>query len=54
MQLTDRHIIKKTHPNWAECDQLAFSSKNLFNYVMLTIKFVKVLFGKGNLSLMLP
>jgi putative transposase len=31
MQLTERHIIKKTHPNWNECDELAFCSKNLFN-----------------------
>ena len=38
MQLTDRHMIKKTHPNWAECDQLAFCSKNLFNYANYQIR----------------
>jgi len=38
MQLVERHIIRKTHPNWTECDQLAFCSKNLFNYANYQIR----------------
>ncbi|MDJ0516225.1 MAG: transposase [Trichodesmium sp. MO_231.B1] len=31
MRLVDRHIIKRTHQYWRECDELAFKSKNLYN-----------------------
>ncbi|MGM3306909.1 RNA-guided endonuclease InsQ/TnpB family protein [Anabaena sp. WFMT] len=31
MQLTQRHIIKKTHKNYQEIDRLCFLSKNLYN-----------------------
>ena len=31
MQLVERHIITKTHSNWAELDRVCFASKNLYN-----------------------
>lgn len=31
MQLTERHVIKKSHLNYAEIDALCFRSKNLYN-----------------------
>ncbi|NMF84081.1 transposase [Nodosilinea sp. P-1105] len=38
MQLVDRHVIRKTSPFWAEIDDLAFRSKNLFNYANYQIR----------------
>ena len=34
MDLVERHLIKKSHPNWKELDQLTFDSKNLYNKVL--------------------
>ena len=31
MQLVERHLIKKTHQFWQECDSLCFKAKNLYN-----------------------
>ncbi|NES84211.1 MAG: hypothetical protein F6K10_23950 [Moorea sp. SIO2B7] len=31
MQLVERHLIKKTHQYWSECDRLSFKAKNLYN-----------------------
>ncbi len=31
MQLVERHLIKKTHKYWTECDVLCFQAKNLYN-----------------------
>ncbi|MCM0591035.1 MAG: transposase [Gloeotrichia echinulata IR180] len=31
MQLVEKHIIKRTHRFWKECDNLAFQSKHLYN-----------------------
>ncbi len=31
MQLVERHLIKKTHKYWQECDALCFKAKNLYN-----------------------
>ena len=31
MQLVERHIIKRTHKFWKECDHLALQSKHLYN-----------------------
>lgn len=31
MQLVERHLIKKTHKFWQECDTLCFKAKNLYN-----------------------
>ena len=38
MQLTERHIIKSTEPRFAEIDQLAFKSKNLYNVANYVIR----------------
>lgn len=38
MQLVDRHVIRNTSPFWAEIDDLAFRSKNLFNYANYQIR----------------
>ena len=38
MQLTERHIIKSTEPRFAEIDQLAFKSKNLYNAANYVIR----------------
>lgn len=32
MRLVEKHIIKKSHPLYNECDSLCFKSKNLYNY----------------------
>ena len=31
MNLTERHIINKSHSNYKECDELCFKSKNIYN-----------------------
>lgn len=38
MQLTERHVIKKGHPNYAEVDALCFASKNLYNQANYRIR----------------
>ncbi|MEG4533281.1 transposase [Microcoleus sp. D2_18a_D3] len=38
MQLTERHIIKSTEPRFAEIDQLALKSKNLYNATNYVIR----------------
>jgi len=38
MQLTERHIIKSTEDRFAEIDELAFKSKNLYNAVNYVIR----------------
>jgi len=38
MQLTERHIIKSTEPRFAEIDELAFKSKNLYNAANYVIR----------------
>lgn len=38
MQLVDRHVIRNTSPFWAEIDDLAFRSKNLFNFANYQIR----------------
>ncbi|MEG4997859.1 transposase [Microcoleus sp. B4-D4] len=38
MQLAERHIIKSTEPRFAEIDQLAFKSKNLYNAANYVIR----------------
>ena len=38
MQLTERHIIKSTEHRFAEIDQLAFKSKNLYNVANYVIR----------------
>ena len=38
MKLTERHIITKYHPNFKECDDLCFKSKNIYNRSLYLIK----------------
>ena len=38
MQLTEKHIIKLSHPLFKECDKLCFNSKNIYNRAMFLIK----------------
>ncbi|MTJ17181.1 MULTISPECIES: RNA-guided endonuclease TnpB family protein [unclassified Dolichospermum] len=38
MQLTERHIIKKTHKHYREIDRLCFLSKNLYNVANYLIR----------------
>lgn len=38
MQLVEKHIIKKGHALWAECDRLCFLSKNLRNAALYQIR----------------
>jgi putative transposase len=38
MQLVERHIIKKSNPEWKILDHLCFLSKNLYNYSLYRIK----------------
>lgn len=49
MQLAERHIIKSTEPRFAEIDQLAFKSKNLYNAA--TTSFVRTFFTDGATSI---
>ena len=38
MQLVERHIIKKGHKFFDECDSLCFASKNLYNLANYNIR----------------
>lgn len=38
MQLVERHIISKHHKYYGICDNLAFKSKNLYNYALYLIR----------------
>ena len=38
MQLTERHIIKSTEHRFAQIDELAFKSKNLYNAANYVIR----------------
>lgn len=38
MQLTERHIIKKSHKLWKELDNLSFLSKNLYNATLYLVR----------------
>ncbi len=38
MQLVEQHIINKSHALFKEIDQLAFSSKNLYNYANYVVR----------------
>jgi IS605 OrfB family transposase len=46
MQLVDRHVIRNTSPFWAEIDNLAFRSKNLFNLANYYIRQYFILEGQ--------
>jgi hypothetical protein len=49
MQLTERHIIKSTEHRFAQIDELAFKSKNLYNAANYVIRLTD-----PNAYLMLP
>lgn len=38
MYLTEKHIIKKTHPFYNECDRLCFLSKNIYNQGLYNVR----------------
>ena len=38
MYLTEKHIIKKTHPFYDECDNLCFQSKNIYNQAVYNVR----------------
>ena len=38
MKLTEQHIIKKSHPNFKEIDNLCFLSKNLYNSGLYSVR----------------
>ena len=46
MQLTERHIIKSTEPRFAQIDELAFKSKNLYNAANYVIR-QNLIYGWG-------
>ena len=46
MQLTERHVIKKTHPNYEQIDKLCFASKNLYNQANYRIRQAFIFEGK--------
>ncbi|QFS48995.1 RNA-guided endonuclease InsQ/TnpB family protein [Nostoc sphaeroides] len=47
MQLVERHIIKQSHPNHSEIDQICFLSKNLYNAANYLIR--QTLFKTGEI-----
>ena len=49
MQLTERHIIKSTEHRFAQIDELAFKSKNLYNAANYVIR-QSFLYGGGYVS----
>ena len=38
MNLVEKHIIKRAHKLYNECDMICFKSKNLYNYALYRIK----------------
>jgi len=46
MKLAERHIIKKGHRYWSECDNLAIASKNLYNSANYLIR-QSFIYGHG-------
>lgn len=38
MYLVEKHIINKSHTQWAECDRLCFLSKNLYNQALYRVR----------------
>lgn len=38
MYLTEKHIIKHTHPFYNECDRLCFQSKNIYNQGLYNVR----------------
>ena len=38
MYLTEKHIIKRTHPFYNECDKLFFQSKNIYNQGLYNVR----------------
>ena len=38
MYLTEKHIIKHTHPFYNECDKVCFQSKNIYNQAMYNVR----------------
>ena len=38
MYLTEKHIIKRTHPFYNECDKVCFHSKNIYNQAMYNVR----------------
>ena len=38
MNLAERHIINLNHPNYKECDELCFKSKNIYNFSIYKIR----------------
>ena len=46
MQLTERHIIKSTEHRFAQIDELAFKSKNLYNAANYVIR-QNFIYGRG-------
>ena len=38
MYLTEKHIIKRTHPLYNECDKLCFQSKNIYNQGLYNVR----------------
>ncbi|MCC3444802.1 MAG: transposase, partial [Microcoleus sp. PH2017_29_MFU_D_A] len=49
MQLAERHIIKSTEPRFAQIDELAFKSKNLYNAANYVIR-QNFIYGWGYVS----
>src|SRR4028119_215116 len=49
MQLTERHIIKSTEHRFAQIDELAFKSKNLYNAANYVIR-QNFIYGWGYLN----
>ena len=38
VQRVEKHIIKRSHPDWKVCDEMCFNSKNLYNKVNFIIR----------------
>ena len=38
MYLVEKHIIKKTHSFYNECDELCFKSKNIYNQALYNVR----------------
>jgi transposase len=49
MQLTERHIIKSTEHRFAQIDELAFKSKNLYNAANYVIR-QSFVYGWGHVN----